>query len=215
MRLPWSDELAIDLGTAHTHICVKGVGVVVREPSVIAFDAAGRRPVAVGLEAKRMLERDVEGVQVVRPIRGGMVADFDAAVTMLRHFLHQALGRRPLWSPIVVTSHPDGATPVERRALADAIRAGGGGQVMGVQRSLATALGAGVKIGGDTSQMVIDLGAGVTNVGVIAMDLATGGMTERQGATTLMRPCAGRSARHRVSASAPRRRSRSSFTWGP
>lgn len=181
MRLPWGDEPAIDLGTASTHICVKGAGVVVREPSVIAFDASGRRQVAVGLEAKRMLERNVEDVRVVRPIRGGMVADFDAAVAMLRHFLHQALGRRPLWSPLVVTSHPDGATPVERRALVDTIRAAGGGQVLGVQRALATALGAGIQIGGDTSRMIIDMGAGVTNVGIVAMGLATTGASLRYG----------------------------------
>ncbi len=185
MRLPWGDELAIDLGTANTHICLKGAGVVVREPSVIAFDAAGRRVVAVGLEAKRMLERDFEGVQVVRPIRGGVVADFDAAVAMLRHFLHQALGRRPFWGPLVITSHPDGATGVERRALIDTIRAAGAGQVVAVQRALGTSLGGGLKVGGDTSQMVIDLGAGLTNVGVVAMGLATTGISVRMGGDDL------------------------------
>lgn len=185
MRLPWGDELAIDLGSANTHICVKGAGVVVREPSVIAFDVGGRRMVAAGLEAKRMLERDVEGVRVVRPIRGGVVADFDAAVAMLRHFLHQALGKRPFWSPLVITSHPDGATAVERRALVDTVRASGGGQVLGVQKALATALGGGLQVGGDTSQMVIDLGAGITNVGIIAMGLATTGISIRYGGCDL------------------------------
>lgn len=185
MRLPWGDQIAIDLGTANTHICVKGVGVVVREPSVIAFDSSGRRPVAVGLEAKRMLERDVEGVQVVRPIRNGVVAHFDAAVAMLRTFIQQALGKRPLLNPLVITSHPNEATIVEQRALVDTIRASGGGQIISVQRALATALGSGLSIGGDQSQMVIDLGAGMTSASVVAMGLATTGISIRFGGDDL------------------------------
>jgi rod shape-determining protein MreB len=185
MRLPWGDELAIDLGTANTHICVKDAGVVVREPSVIAFDAGGRRPVAVGLEAKRMLERDVEGVVVVRPIRSGVVANFDAAVAMLRSFIQQALGRRPLFNPLVIISHPNEATLVEQRALVDAVRAAGGGQLLSVQRALATALGGGLQISGDASQLVIDLGAGITNVSVVAMGLATTGISIRYGGDDL------------------------------
>lgn len=181
MRFPWTDQIAIDLGTANTHICVRGAGVVVREPTVIAFEAGDRRPVAVGLEAKRMLERDVEGVQVVRPVRGGVVADFDAAVVMLRHFLARALGRRPLFSPLVITSVPNEATSVEARVLSDTIRAAGGGQIVPVQRTLAAALGAGLRVDGDASQLVIDLGAGMTSIGVVAMGLATTGVSVRYG----------------------------------
>jgi len=185
MRLPWANEMAIDLGTANTHICVKDAGVVVREPSVIAFDRTGRKPVAVGLEAKRMLERDVVDVRVIQPVKGGVVADFDATVTMLRHFVQQALGRRPLLSPLVITSHPDQATQVERRALIDALRAGGGGQVLSVRKSLATAIGGALPVGGDVSYMVIDLGAGMTNVGIVAMGLATTGVSIRCGGDDL------------------------------
>ncbi len=154
MRLPWGDEIAIDLGTANTHI---------------------------GLEARRMLEHDVEGVHIVCPVRNGVIADFDAAVTMLRHFLQQALGRRPLLSPMVITSHPDEATQVERRALIDAIRAAGGGHVLSLQRALAAAIGGGIQVSSDSSQMVIDLGAGITNAGVVAMGLTTAGLTVRWG----------------------------------
>lgn len=181
MRLPWGDELAIDVGTANTQVCVRGAGVVVREPSVIAFEPTGRRVLAVGLEARRMIERGVEGVRVVRPVRGGVIADFEAAVVMLRHFMHRALGRRPLFSPLIVTSHPDDATPVERRALADAIHAAGGGQLLSVQRALANVLGAGLPVSGDTSQAIVDLGAGITNVGIVAMGLATTGSSVRSG----------------------------------
>lgn len=185
MRFPWSQEIAIDLGSANTLISVKGPGIVVREPTVIAFDASGRRPVAIGLEAKRMLERDVSGVRVSRPVRGGVVADFDAAVTLLRALLSQALGKRPLISPMVTTSHPNSSTSVEQRALVQVLRAAGGGEVLTVQRALATALGAGMAVDGDVSRMVIDMGAGVTNVGVIAMGMTTAGVSIRYGGDDL------------------------------
>lgn len=185
MRFPWSEEIAIDLGSANTLVSVKGAGVVVREPTVIAFDASGRRPVAIGLEAKRMLERDVSGVRVCRPVRGGVVADFDAAVTLLRALVSQALGKRPLISPMVTTSHPNSSTTVEQRALVQVVRAAGGGEVLTVQRALATALGAGMPVDGDVSRMVIDMGAGVTNVGVIAMGMTTAGVSVRHGGDDL------------------------------
>ena len=185
MRFPWGYELAIDLGTANTHICVKGAGVVVREPSMIAYDGAGRRPIAVGLEARRMLERDVQGVHVLRPIRGGVVADFDATVAMLRHLLHRALGRRPLITPRVIAALPNQATDVERRALADALHAAGGGEIIVVDKSLAAALGAGVRVEGDATRLVVDLGAGATSVGLVAMGMATTGTVVRFGGDDL------------------------------
>lgn len=151
-----------------------------------------------------MLERDVEGVQVVRPIRHGVVAHFDAAVAMLRAFIQQALGKRPLLNPLVITSHPNEATMVEQRALVDTIRAAGGGQIISVQRALATALGSGLSIGGDQSQMVIDLGAGMTSASVVAMGLATTGISVRFGGDDLdelIRRAVRRSQGIRISAS--------------
>ncbi len=178
MRLtPWKEQLAIDLGTAHVHICVKDAGVVVRQPTVIAFSPSGqgRRPVAYGTEAKQMLHRQVSEVEVVRPVQGGVVADFDATVALLRHLIHQALGRRPLWSPTVVTAEPTRATQIERRALITALRAAGGGQVVPVPRALAAAVGAGVPMGDTESRLIIDMGAGATDVGVVSMGIAAAG----------------------------------------
>lgn len=185
MRLPWGDEIAVDLGTANTHICLRGEGVVVREASYLAYEEGSRRPVAVGLEAKRMLERDVDGVSVVQPLKGGVIAHFDAAVTMLRLLIHQALGKRPLFSPLVITSHPDQATQVERRALVDALRSGGGGRVLSIQRGLAAAIGGGLPVSSDSSRMVIDLGAGCTSMGIIAMGMCTTSLSLRMGGDDL------------------------------
>jgi rod shape-determining protein MreB len=176
MRLiPWKEQLAVDLGTAHVHICVKGGGVVVREPTVIAFSADRRRPVAYGSEAKQMLDREVSEVQVVRPLQGGVVADFDATVALLRHLIHQALGHRPLLAPTVVTAAPTRATQVEQRALTTALRAAGAGQVLAVPKVLAAAVGAGIAMDDPQSRLILDIGAGATDVGVVAMGMTAAG----------------------------------------
>lgn len=175
MNLPWADELAIDVGTANLHISVKQGGVVVREPAVVAYTEGHRRPVAFGLEARRMQERAVEGVRIVQPIREGVVADFDAAVALLRHFIHHALGRRPMLNPVVVTACPTAATPVEQRALQDAIRAAGGGKILVIQKALAAAIGAGVSLETLETQFVVDIGAGAADIGAVSMGLLTNG----------------------------------------
>lgn len=175
MNLPWADELAIDVGTANLHISVKQGGVVVREPAVVAYAEGRRRPVAYGLEARRLLERAVEGVRVVQPIRQGVIADFDAAVALLRHFVHQALGRRPMLNPIVVTACPTAATAVEQRALQDAVRAAGGGRILMIQKALASAIGAGVSLDAIETQFVVDIGAGASDIGAVSMGLLTAG----------------------------------------
>lgn len=175
MNLPWADELAIDVGTANLHISVKQAGVVVREPAVVAYTEGRRRPVAFGLEARRMQERAVEGVRIVQPIRGGVVADFEAAVALLRHFIHQALGRRPMLNPVVVTACPTAATAVEQRALQDAIRAAGGGKILIIQKALAAAIGAGVSLETLETQFVVDAGAGAADIGAVSMGLLAAG----------------------------------------
>lgn len=176
MRLfPWKEQLAIDLGTSHVHICVKGGGVVVREPTVIAFSAGRRRAVAYGTEAKQMLDREVSEVEVVRPVQGGVVADFDAAVALLRHLVHKALGHRPLVAPAVVAAEPTRVTQVERRALVTALRAAGAGQVLPVPKSLAAAVGAGIALDDTHSRLIVDMGAGATDVGVVSMGMAAAG----------------------------------------
>lgn len=175
MNLPWAEELAVDVGTANLHISVKQGGVVVREPALVAYSDGRHRAVAFGLEARRLQERAVEGVQVIQPIRKGVVADFDAAVTLLKHFIHQALGRRPMLNPVIVTACPTSATPVEQRALQDAIRAAGGGRILMVQKALAAAIGAGVSLDSIDTQFVVDIGAGASDIGAVSMGLLSAG----------------------------------------
>lgn len=175
MNLPWAEEMAIDVGTANLHISLKQGGVVVREPALVAYGEGRRRPVAFGLEARRLQERAVEGVRVVQPIQQGVIADFDAAVMLLRHFIHQALGRRPMLNPVVVTACPTAATAVEQRALQDAIRAAGGGRILVIQKALAAAIGAGVSLDTIETQFVVDIGAGATDIGAVSMGLLTAG----------------------------------------
>jgi rod shape-determining protein MreB len=149
--------------------------VVVREPAVVAYGENRRHPLAFGLEARRMLERAVEGVRVVQPIRQGVIADFDAAAALLKHFLHKALGRRPMLNPIVVTACPTAATPVEQRALQDALRVAGGGRIVVVQEALAAAIGAGLPLDSIETHLLVDIGAGVTDMGALSMGLLSAG----------------------------------------
>jgi len=176
MRLPsWKHQLAIDVGTATVHISVKGGGVVVREPAVIAFSGHRRRAVAYGAEAKQMLDREVSEVEVVRPMQGGVVADFDAAVALLRHLIHQALAHRPLFAPTVITGEPTCGTQVERRALVTALRAAGAGEVIVIPRALAAAVGAGMPMDQADCRLIIDMGAGATDIGVLSAGMIIAG----------------------------------------
>lgn len=183
--LPWGEQLAIDMGTACTQIAVKGQGVVVREPTVIAFDDGRRRPVAVGAEAQRLWERGVSAVKIVRPIRGGVIADFESAVALLRRLIRQALGHRPFFSPSAVVASPASATGVELQALDHSLGAAGIGQVTMVQKPLAAGLGAGLPLHSDESYLVVDIGAGATDIGLFSSGLVTAGHTVRCGGDDL------------------------------
>ncbi|MGD9498239.1 MAG: rod shape-determining protein [Armatimonadota bacterium] len=183
--LPWKSQLAIDVGTASCHISVHRAGVVVREPTVIAFDADRRRPIAFGAEAKQMLDREVSDVQVLRPLQGGVIADFDAATLLLRHLMHQALGHRPLLAPLVVTGEPTRTTQVQHRALVNALRAAGAGEVVPVPRALAAAVGAGVPMDQPECRLVVDMGAGATDIGVISAGMIAAGQTIQFGGDDL------------------------------
>ena len=186
MRLPlWAEDIALDLGTATLRICVKDAGTVVREPTVIAYAGDKRQPAAIGEEAHRMLEREVPGMKVVRPVQGGVVADFDATVTLLKRFVQMALGRRPIIGPTILAAHPPQITPVEMRALTDAIHAAGGGQIPTVQSGLAAAVGAGLAVDGNTSHMVVDIGAGSTDISIVSLGLVTAGVSLRYGGDDL------------------------------
>jgi rod shape-determining protein MreB len=175
--LPWKQKVAIDVGTATCHVSVQGAGVLVREPTVIAFETGRHRPIAYGSEARQMLDREVKDVEVIRPLEGGVIADFDSAVTLLRHFIHQALGHRPLLAPTVVTAEPTRATQVERRALMNALKAAGAGEVVTVPRALAAAIGAGIPMDQPECRLIVDMGAGSTDIGVISMGMIAAGET--------------------------------------
>lgn len=177
--------LAIDLGTSLTHIAVPEGGVVVREPSVVAFAPQGRRVLGVGREARRLWERGVADVQIARPVRGGYVADFDATVALLRPLILRALGRRPWFPPQTVISCPAEISPVALRALQDSVHAAGGGHVIPVSKPLAAALGAGLTAHHEEAVMVVDLGGGATDVGIFSGGLITATRTLPFGGETL------------------------------
>lgn len=185
MNLPWADEMAIDLGTANIHVCVKHGGVVVREPALVAYSGSGHRPVAYGTEARRMMERSVEGVRVIQPIRGGVVADFDAAVALVRHFIHRALGRRPMLNPVVVSARPTAATDVEQRALHDCLRAAGAGRVLTIPNALVSAMGADLPLDSVETILAVNIGAGATNIGAVSMGMLSAGASPRFGGDTI------------------------------
>ena len=163
-------DIAIDLGTANTLIQVKGEGVVLNEPSVVAIDRATGKVRAIGLEAKRMLGRTPEGTLDVRPMRDGVIADVDMAETMLRHFLQAVLPKgffRP--KPKVIIGVPSGITEMERRAVRAAAMAAGAKEVYLISEPMAAAIGVGLPVVTPRGSMVVNIGGGTTEIGVIAL----------------------------------------------
>ena len=162
-------EMAVDLGTANTLVLVKGEGVVLNEPSVAAMDAAGNI-MGIGHEAKMMLGRTPDGIIAVRPMKDGVIANFDVAEKMLRHFLRQVIDRTVLKvKPTVIVCVPSGITEVERRAVRDSARSAGVKRLLMVSEPMAAAIGVGLPVETPTGSMVIDIGGGTTNVAVIAL----------------------------------------------
>lgn len=151
--------------------------MVVREATVAAFAPGSRKPVAVGRDAHRLWERGVTDVQIVHPVRGGVVADFDATVALLRRLMQQALGRRPLFPPQILASCPSELSPVSLRALQDSLHAAGGGHVLTVLKPLAAALGAGLTANNEETILVVDIGGGSTEVGIFSAGLVTAART--------------------------------------
>ena len=167
-----SKDLAIDLGTANTLIYVAGKGIVLDEPSVVAIRKNGEkdtRLAAVGNEAKAMLGRTPGNISVFRPLKDGVIADFEAAGAMLRHFIRKALDRRGLVRSRVLVSVASGITPVERRAVREAVEAAGAREVFLIARPVAAAIGAGLPITKPTGSMVVDIGGGTTEVAVLSL----------------------------------------------
>ena len=164
-------DLAIDLGTANTLIHVKGRGIVLDEPSVVAYVNEGGRKVvyAVGAEAKTMLGKTHRNMEVIRPLRDGVIADFDVAEEMIKQFIRKVLPRPALISPQIVICVPTGATPVERRTILESAQASGARRVKLIEEPVAAALGAGLQIDDPSGCMVVDIGGGTTEIAVLSL----------------------------------------------
>ena len=167
----FSLDIAIDLGTANTLVHVRGKGIVINEPSWVTVDKKLRQPVAIGLEAKEMVGRTPGNVMVVRPIRDGVIAEFDVTQVMLEYFIgkvhEQSMVLLP--RPRVIVGLPTGVTEVEKRAVYDAVMASGARQAMLIEEPIAAALGAGLPVGEIRGSMVVDIGGGTTEVAVMSM----------------------------------------------
>ncbi|HYJ78581.1 MAG TPA: rod shape-determining protein [Longimicrobiaceae bacterium] len=163
-------DIAVDLGTANTLIQVKGRGIVLNEPSVVAVERRTGKPLAMGLEAKRMLGRTPEGIVAVRPMRDGVIADVDVAELMLRHFLGQVAPQGFFrLKPRVVVGVPSGITEMERRAVRAAVAGAGAKEVFLISEPMAAAIGVGLPVLSPRGSMVVNVGGGTTEIGVIAL----------------------------------------------
>lgn len=164
-------DLAIDLGTANTLIYQRGKGVVLDEPSVVAFTQKnGRKEVqAVGADAKSMLGKTPQNMEAIRPMRDGVIADFEVAEEMIKHFIRKVNPRRSLFSPLIIICVPSGATPVERRAIHQSALHAGARQVHLIEEPMAAAIGAGLPIDEPSGSMVVDIGGGTTEVAVLSL----------------------------------------------
>ena len=161
-------DIAVDLGAANTVVFVRGEGIVLFEPSVVAIDTVSQEVLAVGAEARHMIGRTPATISATRPLRHGVIADFDVTERMLRHFIRKAIGRR-LARPRVVLCVPSGITEVERRAVEEATIAAGARETCLIEEAMAAAIGAGLPVGEPVASMVVDIGGGTTEVAVIAL----------------------------------------------
>ena len=166
-----SADMAIDLGTANTLVYVKGRGIVLNEPSVVAtVEVKGKKQVlAVGNEAKQMLGRTPGNIQAIRPLREGVIADFEVAEEMIKHFIRKVHNRRSFASPMIVVCVPSGSTAVERRAIQESAESAGARRVYLIEEPMAAAIGAGLPVTEPTGSMVVDIGGGTTEVAVLAL----------------------------------------------
>lgn len=167
----FSSDMAIDLGTANTLVYVKGRGIVLNEPSVVAIQTVrGKKQVlAVGAEAKQMLGRTPGNIQAIRPMRDGVIADFDVAEEMIKHFIRKVHNRRGFAAPEIIICVPTGATGVERRAIQESAEAAGARAVYLIEEPVAAAIGAGLPVTEPSGSMIVDIGGGTTEVAIISL----------------------------------------------
>ena len=168
----WSTDMAIDLGTANTLVFVKGEGIVLNEPSVVAIieDKGKKSVLAVGDEAKTMLGRTPGNISAVRPLRDGVIADFVVTEEMIKHFIKKVHKRKAFANPRILICVPTGSTPVERKAIQDSALAAGARKVQLIEEPIAAAIGAGLPISDATGSMVVDIGGGTTEIAVISLN---------------------------------------------
>jgi cell shape determining protein, MreB/Mrl family len=165
----FSNDLAIDLGTANTLVYAKNKGIVVREPSIVAVNKINNHVEAVGREAKEMLGRTPGNIVAIRPMKDGVIADFEVTEKMIKYFIEKAHGRRFLVKPRIVISVPSEITQVEKRAVKDSALRAGATEVYLIEQAMAAAIGAGLPITEPTGNMIVDIGGGTTDVAVISL----------------------------------------------
>ncbi|HAM38829.1 MAG: rod shape-determining protein [Elusimicrobia bacterium RIFOXYC2_FULL_34_12] len=165
----FSNDMGIDLGTATTLVYVKGQGIVLREPSVVAYDKDTQEIKAIGEEAKRMVGKTPASIEAIRPLRNGVIADFDITEKMIRYFIKKVHTRKTLLHPRIVIGIPSGITEVERRAVREAAEQAGAREVYLIEEPMAAAIGAGLPIHEPTGNMIIDIGGGTTEAAVISL----------------------------------------------
>ena len=169
-----SKDIGIDLGTANTLVFVKGKGIVTREPSVVAVDVRNDMVLAVGAQAKEMIGRTPGSIVAVRPLKDGVIADFDITASMLKYFIKKTVKHRFFSKPKVVVCIPSGVTEVEKRAVEDAAKQAGAGIVELIEEPMAAAIGSGLPVSEPTGSMVVDIGGGTSEVAVISLgDIVT------------------------------------------
>lgn len=165
----FSKDIGIDLGTANTLVYMKGKGVVMREPSVVAVDVRKDVVLAVGKEAKEMIGRTPGSIVAIRPLKDGVIADFEITATMLKYFIKSVVKSSIFSRPRIVICIPSGVTEVERNAVEDAARQAGGKEVELIEEPMAAAIGAGLPVDSATGSMVVDIGGGTSEVGIISL----------------------------------------------
>lgn len=169
MRSYVRSYLGIDLGTANTLVYIKGKGIVLNEPSVIAINRDTQEILHVGIEAKKMIGKTPANIVAIRPLKEGVIADYNVAVTMLKYFINASLGGFNVLKPVVVIGIPTDATEVERSALREAAVDAGAGKAFLIEEAMATAIGAGLDIEEPTGNMIVDIGGGTTEIAVISL----------------------------------------------